>query len=124
MCNVNAEVCTIVYSVDKNKLNHNNYKLQVLTVVPTIKAKSEKLTCKSGQFQGNAGHVLLTYPSGGKILTSMGHWMDLMKVEVSPEKIFQKAEDLYSSAKAAEMKEKYNQMNEFQQKEFIEFNAK
>ena len=54
----------------------------------------------------------------------MGHWMDLMEIQASPEKIFQKAEDLYSSAKAAEMKEKYSKMNEFQQKEFIEFNAK
>ena len=75
MCNVMAAGGTIVYSVDKTKLDHKIYKLQVLTVVPTIKATSDKLNCKIGEFEGNAGHVLLTYPSGGMILTSMGHWV-------------------------------------------------
>ena len=71
---------TIVYSVDKKKINHNIYKTQILTVVPTIKPKSKDLTCKIGEYEGNAGHVLLTYPSGGMILTSMGHWKELMKI--------------------------------------------
>jgi hypothetical protein len=35
-CNVHAAGGTIVYAVDQNKLKHNNYKLQVLTVVTTI----------------------------------------------------------------------------------------
>lgn len=36
-CNVTAAGGTIVYAVDKNQLKHDKYKLQVLTVVPTIK---------------------------------------------------------------------------------------
>lgn len=92
MCNVVAAGGTIVYSVDSTKINHNHYKTQILTVVPTIKPKSGKLTCKIGEFEGNAGHVLLTFPSGGMILTSMGHWVELMKVDTSAKKVFQVAE--------------------------------
>ena len=110
MCNVQAAGGTIVYSVDKTKLDHKIYKLQVLTVVPTVKASSDKLKCKIGEFEGNAGHVLLTYPSGGMILTSMGHWIELMKVDTSAEKVFQVAEQEFGYAKAAEMRQKYDCM--------------
>jgi len=44
-------------------------------VVTNIKPATDKLTTKIGEFNGSAGHVLLTYPSGGMILTSMGHWI-------------------------------------------------
>lgn len=37
---------------------------------------------------GSACHVLLTYPSGGMILTSMGHWIELMKIDTSEKKLF------------------------------------
>jgi hypothetical protein len=36
-----------------------------------------------GKDIGAAGHCLLTYPSGGKILTSMTHWIDLMDLDTS-----------------------------------------
>ena len=116
MCNVQAAGGTIVYSVDKTKLSHEAYKCQVLTVVPTVKASSENLECKIGEFRGNAGHVLLTYPSGGMILTSMGHWIELMKVDTSAEKVFQVAEQEFGYEKAAKMREEYGAMNESMQK--------
>lgn len=31
--------------------------------------------CKIGEIRGSAGHTLLKYRSGGKILTSMTHWI-------------------------------------------------
>eukprot|EP01049_Picozoa_sp_SAG25_P017604 SAG25_NODE_4640_length_777_cov_0.737463_2_plen_56_part_00 len=34
---------------------------------------------------GLAGHVLLTLLGGGMLLTSMGHWVQLAKLEVSEE---------------------------------------
>jgi hypothetical protein len=40
ICNVEAMGGTIVYSVDQSKIKHNKYKLQVLTVVDSIAAKS------------------------------------------------------------------------------------
>ncbi len=74
-CNIQAAGGTIVYCVNSKNLNHNAYKLQVLTVVTTIPAPKPHLTSKVADHQGSAGHVLLKYPSGGMILTSMGHWV-------------------------------------------------
>lgn len=44
-----------------------------------------------GEF-GDAGHVLLRYKSGGMILTSMGHWIELMNIDPSEKKFFEVAE--------------------------------
>ena len=82
-CNIGAAGGTIVYCVNSKNLKHNTYKLQVLTVVSSIPAPSAHLTSKVGDFEGSAGHVLLRYPSGGMILTSMGHWIELMKIDTS-----------------------------------------
>jgi hypothetical protein len=41
---------TIVYSVNKTKCVTDKYKLQVLTVASNLKAGSDKLTCKIGDF--------------------------------------------------------------------------
>jgi hypothetical protein len=39
--------------------------------------------CKIGDLKGACGHCLLTYPSGGKLLTSSGHWIELVKLDVN-----------------------------------------
>ena len=123
MCNVLAAGGTIVYAVDSTKLDQNIYKLQVLTVVPTIKAPSKDLTSKIGEYEGSAGHVLLTYPSGGMILTSMGHWIELMKIDTSEKKLFEVAEQEFGYARAAEMRMEYGKMDQNAQKNYISSNA-
>lgn len=50
---------------------------------------------KINNFVGSAAHVLLTYPTGGMILTSMGHWIELMKIDTSDKKLFEIAEKQY-----------------------------
>ena len=45
-----------------------------------------------GDHKGTAGHVLLRFKSGGMLLTSMGHWVELMKVDTSEKKLFELAE--------------------------------
>lgn len=82
-CNIHALPSTIQYCVDSNNLNHGHYKLQVLTIVTSIMPYDKRYISKIGQFEGTAGHVLLKYPSGGMILTSMGHWIELMKIDTS-----------------------------------------
>merc|ERR1719473_1912283 len=48
---------------------------------------------KAGGVMGLAGHVLLTYPSGGRLLTSMGHWIELTKLHgCTEESVLQAAE--------------------------------
>jgi hypothetical protein len=75
LCNVEAAGGTIVYCVDSTCLTETPYKLQVLTVVPGLHPPKQSLIAEAGGHSGSAGHVLLTYPSGGTLLTSMGHWI-------------------------------------------------
>ncbi len=53
------------------------------------------LICKIGDLKGACGHSLLTYPSGGKLLTSSGHWIELVKLDVKADSIFKLAEQDY-----------------------------
>lgn len=71
-CHVEAMGGTIVYGINKKKSDNKHYKVQVLTVVTTLK-HNNTVTIKDKE--GQAGHILLTYPSGGCLLTSMGHWI-------------------------------------------------
>lgn len=91
-CNIHALGGTIQFCVDSEKLNHEVYKTEVLTVVSNIKPPKANYVSKIGVNEGSAGHVLLRYPSGGVILTSMGHWIELMKIDTSEKKLFEVAE--------------------------------
>ena len=87
-CKVQAISGTITYAVDSSKLKNNPYKLKLLTVVTSIQPPEDKQVCQIGEYKGSAGHTLLTYPSGGMILTSMGHWVELMKIDTSKKRLF------------------------------------
>lgn len=54
--------------------------------------------------KGSAGHVLLKYKSKGQLLTSMGHWIELMKIDTSEQKLFEVAEKEYGKQYVAQMK--------------------
>jgi len=82
-CNIKTLSSTIVYNVDRNKIDPNRYKLEILTTANTHRHKRWIYGIENDRVTGAAGHVLLTYPTGGKILTSMGHWIELMKVDTS-----------------------------------------
>lgn len=71
---VNVLGGTIVYSVDSN-VKTDAYKLNVLTIASNFKSEKPNLMLPLDRYQGTAGHILLTYPSGGHLLTSMGHWI-------------------------------------------------
>jgi hypothetical protein len=53
---------------------------------------------------GYAGHVMITYHSGGKILASAGHWLDLNKIEVQPNVVLREMNRLFGSNYAHEFK--------------------
>mmetsp|Transcript_116240 Transcript_116240/g.163398 ORF Transcript_116240/g.163398 Transcript_116240/m.163398 type:complete len:399 (+) Transcript_116240:156-1352(+) len=91
---------TIVYGVDDKAADTPAYTLQKLTVVDPAAsgiAVPEHLQCKIGDVSGPAGHVLLTYPTGGAILASAGHWKSLMSFDVEEEQMLAVAEDAYGS---------------------------
>ena len=46
-------------------------------------SNEKNYTVEINGHKGLAGHVLLTYKSGGCLLVSMGHWIELMKIDTS-----------------------------------------
>lgn len=53
------------------------------------------------------------------ILTSMGHWIELMKVGTSAETVFKVVEEYYGNKKAALLRSKYLKLSQRDQKEFV-----
>ena len=54
--------------------------------------------------------MLLSYKEGGKILTSMGHWIELMRINTTEEKFFAAAENLYGKSYAEKVKSDYSSL--------------
>lgn len=80
MCNtgsafINVLPSTIVFTVDPKKSKSAAYELEILTVVDSTGGSDVQLN-KLGS-TGTVGHAILRYPSGGCILVSSGHWMEL-----------------------------------------------
>jgi hypothetical protein len=123
-CNIHALGQTIRYCIDSDKTKHDIYKVQVLTVVTNCKPPKENYRSKIGQYEGSAGHVLLRYPSGGMILTSMGHWIELMKIDTSEKKLFEVAEQEFGAEEAIKMKAEYSKMDVVSQKEYVSSKAR
>ena len=57
-----------------------------------------------------SGHVLLTYPTGGQLLTSCGHWIELSKLDVSLDNLFKVAEQTWGGEYATQMRSEYATM--------------
>merc|ERR1711879_918885 len=78
---------TIAYSVQWSKADCSAYNCQVLTVMTEFDGKAalppSGAVCQVGAHAGLAGHVLLSYPSGGQLLASASHWIELSHLEVT-----------------------------------------
>uniref|UniRef100_A0A7S2F857 Uncharacterized protein n=1 Tax=Alexandrium andersonii TaxID=327968 RepID=A0A7S2F857_9DINO len=90
---------TIVYTVSPHRARTELYELKVLTVVSEWSGSRagmpEAMKCSvgtgAGEKRGAAGHVTLTYASGGQILTSMGHWIELSRLDTSLDAVLRAA---------------------------------
>jgi len=86
---------TIVYTLNPHRAPTSVYDLKVLTVVSDWgmgdESLPEAMKCSVGNSGnekcGAAGHVTLTYSSGGQLLTSMGHWIELTRIDTSLEAV-------------------------------------
>jgi hypothetical protein len=101
--NVHAMSSTIVYSLDKAIADNSHYKYQVLTVASQcsgfdVKKVTDKYTHSANKQKGVCGHVLLEYPTGGRLLTSCGHWIELLKLDVNEKQLLEVAEREYGTA--------------------------
>merc|ERR1712118_642817 len=89
--------------------------LKVLTVVTNtsdgLPNLSEEMKCSIGEGKamkkGAAGHVTLTYPSGGQLVTSMGHWIELTRINTTVEEVLHAAEHNFGAAEAADFRQEY-----------------
>merc|ERR1712194_84779 len=53
---------------------------------------------------GMAGHVTLTYASGGQLVTSMGHWIELARINTSEEELLHMAAKNFGQSEWEEMR--------------------
>lgn len=117
---VHAMGGTICYTVVPRVYKHTDaYRLEVLTVVTEMGGFSlqshEKALCQAGKHKGAAGHVMLTYPSGGKLLTSAGHWIELQNLDTSLESLLATTERRYGAVERARMQSELGSMSLMQQ---------
>merc|ERR1712050_318958 len=90
---VTALGSTIVYTVRPDRPKTDRYELKVLTVATDFGGPpiSDNLKCSIGSGdnlkRGAAGHVTLNYSSGGQLVTSMGHWIELTRINTSLESV-------------------------------------
>jgi len=108
---VHAMGGTILYTVIKSKADNSQYKLKVLTVATqcgetNIDVAGSNL-CTVGQHTGVAGHVLLTYPTGGQLLVSCGHWIELARLDVSMENLLKVAQTTYGAAYSEQIQQEW-----------------
>jgi len=93
-CNVQCPGGTITYTVNSKAGDNKNYELQILTIVTNIAVPKDKC-CHTKIGEGAAGHVLLVYPCGGRLLASMTHWSELVKIDTTEAKLIDIAQKQY-----------------------------
>ena len=106
--------------MERVKADNDKYQLEVLTVATQLgdldldSVFDGKIRpCQIGEYVGCAGHVLVTYPSGGKILTSCGHWIELVKLDTNMESLLLVAKQEYGEKMYSALQSEYmSAMNE------------
>jgi len=112
-CSINTLGGTIVIGVDPQTTDV--YDLEVMTVVTNIKIESEnkKYLVDKGTYSGTVGHAILRYKSGGILVVSAGHWIELKNLgNVSEEKIQEIAQQ-YTSGGKTEYSMQYQELSNY-----------
>jgi len=110
---------TILYTVDPKRSRTGRYDLKILTVVTDasdgLLLVEEGKKCSVGEGEhikrGVAGHVALTYPSGGQLVTSMGHWIELTRIDTTLESVLRTAGHNFGAEEVNDMMREYNELN-------------
>merc|ERR1712054_469641 len=97
---------TIAFTVNWQKADCSAYECKVLTAMTQFDGNDVQPApgqgCEAGGKRGYGGHIMLTYPSGGRLLASAGHWMELSRLDVTEENLYQAAAS-YGAAFQAEI---------------------
>lgn len=89
---------TIVFGVDRTKAVNDLFDVKVLTVATISQGFSsgdKSFFTNIGDKKGTIGHALVKYKSGGSMLLSAGHWVELSKIDVSLESLEIVANTIY-----------------------------
>lgn len=77
-----------------------------------------------GQKKGVAGHVTLTYAEGGQLVTSMGHWIELTKIDASVESVMRVAAHNFGGEEAENFRRVYmEQATDADRHEWVQSNC-
>mmetsp|Transcript_58098 Transcript_58098/g.107289 ORF Transcript_58098/g.107289 Transcript_58098/m.107289 type:complete len:396 (-) Transcript_58098:159-1346(-) len=107
---------TIAYTVKRDREATDLYDLKVLTVVSSDDSGCAQnldhfSRCEIGTGDvvrtGSAGHVTLTYRSGGQLVASNGHWIELTRINTSLDAVIQCAQKNYGDAEVASFRQEY-----------------
>jgi len=129
---VSAMGDTIVYTVDPKRKQTDLYDLKVLTVVTDFCGDSSQISdnmkCVVGegdkQKRGAAGHVTLTYAEGGQLVTSMGHWIELTRIDASLESVMRVAAHNFGGMEADNFRRGYmEQTSDSARHEWVQTNC-
>eukprot|EP01063_Lacrimia_lanifica_P039535 TRINITY_DN86_c0_g1_i5.p1 TRINITY_DN86_c0_g1~~TRINITY_DN86_c0_g1_i5.p1 ORF type:complete len:372 (+),score=179.45 TRINITY_DN86_c0_g1_i5:54-1169(+) len=98
---VNCLGGTIVYQPLKAAASAKNdmYTRKVLTTVRTLDGRSAR--------EGKIGHAVLEYASGGVLLTSAGHWVELQNIDTTEEAVKRVAVEQLGAADYAAFETEY-----------------
>merc|ERR1712124_19233 len=111
---VNCMGSTIMYTVNPY-CKTDVYNLKILTVVTEISSCSalpQNMMCPIGDGEtsrkGIAGHVVLTYAKGGgQLITSMGHWIELQRIDTNLESVMRVAAHEFGDDERQEIEREY-----------------
>jgi len=127
-CDVSGYTC---YSVNQNIMGtHQDYNLEILTYITNEvgainhHSMSDNLKCKFNGETAVPCHTLLKYPSGGVLLASNGHWLDISNLDVSVEKMLKIAEQTYGVEEYTKMRREISETTGLEQKSNLNKYAK
>lgn len=93
---------TVVFGLNKKNLDNKIYQLSVYTIVTKTNGiaidKTNPNYGRVGDQNGPVGHALLKYNTGGLLLVSAGHWIELAHLNVNIENLESAAKMNYGEA--------------------------
>ncbi len=127
---VHAMGGTIAYTLDHDALQGADYRVELLTVAtvfdgaPALQRFGEALrggrVCVIGSHRGAAGHVRVRFANGGALLLSCGHWVELVRLDVSAERLVEVASRNFDGATNAVMAQELSQATDATRGEIVQ----
>lgn len=97
---------TIVFGYDNQKSKNDIYDFKVLTITDIDKREYYDRSYQINLKRGTLGHAMLKYKSGGIIIVSAGHWIQLQNIDLDETKFKKVVEDY-----GGDIQKEYDEIN-------------